>query len=554
MTRFSTLKLSHRFALLVAVFAIGFAAYGFWSFRTLDQLKVNGPVYQKIVQGKDLIADILPPPEYIIESYLVSLQLSTAEAGATEPLIARMKVLKGEYDTRHAYWLEQTLEPELKELFLTRAHAPALAFYQSAFKQFIPALQRGDKEAAASALAAMKQHYDVHRAAIDQVVQLTGKRNLADEADASAQIASKSLLLLLILAASMTAGVAVAVLIVRSVLTSLGGEPEYTAAIAQRIAHGDLSGEVDLKDGDSASLLFAMKSMQDTLAGTVTRIKGAVDSVSTGSHQIAMGNSDLAVRTEQQAAALAESASSMAMLTEIVKRNADSAQQANGLAAGASAVAVRGGQAVTQVVQTMGAINESSRKIVDIIGVIDGIAFQTNILALNAAVEAARAGEQGRGFAVVAAEVRNLAQRSATAAKEIKALIEDSVDKVGAGARLVDQAGQTMSEVVDSVARVSRMIEEITASSQQQSDGIETTNEAIRLMDEATHQNAALVEEAAAAAESLQDQAGQLARAMDVFRLDGDAQPAPAASVPRLQPAARPAVAARQPVRRLRAA
>nr|WP_315218623.1 methyl-accepting chemotaxis protein [uncultured Duganella sp.] len=523
MPKFSEMKLSHSFAILLAVFAAGFAAYGWWSFRTLDQLKVNGPVYQKIVQGKDLIADILPPPEYIIESYLVSLQLSTSDKAGQAALLARLKVLQGEYEARHAYWLKQPLEADLKDLFLKQAHAPAMAFYSTATGKLIPAIEHDDNDAAALAMTRMKQQYDLHRAAIDQVVQLTNKRNLADENAAGLQIASGTVLLLSILAASLGAGITVALLIMRGVLSSLGGEPKYTAMIAHRIADGDLGGKIDLKAGDHDSLLWSMKTMQETLAGTVTRIKAAVDNVSTGSHQIAMGNSDLAVRTEQQATALAESASSMAMLTDIVKHNAENARQANALAAAAAAVATRGGDAVSQVVHTMSTINESSRKIVDIIAVIDGIAFQTNILALNAAVEAARAGEQGRGFAVVASEVRNLAQRSATAAKQIKGLIEDSVDKVGIGARLADQAGLTMSEVVDSVERVSGIISEITASGEKQTVGIETINSAIRQMDSSTHQNAALVEEAAAAAGSLEQQASELARAMEIFKLGHEA-------------------------------
>ena len=525
---FSSYKLSHRFAVLIGVFALGFAAYGYWSIKTLAELKVNGPVYQRIVQGKDLIADVLPPPEYIIESYLVSMQLAAAAAKSEQDgLIARLTALKGEYDTRHAYWLEQGLERDLGDVFLNQAHVPAQAFYNAAFGALIPAVQQQDKPTISATMALLKQHYDAHRKAIDEVVERTNRRNLDDETQAASRIASATVLLLVILALSLVAGVVVAALIVRGVLSSLGGEPVYAAGIANRIARGELTGHVELREGDAHSLLFAMKTMQDTLACTVLKIKDAVDCVSTGSHQIAMGNSDLAQRTERQASSLAESASSMAELTTIVQRNADSAEQANALAASASAVATRGGEVVTQVVQTMGEINDSSRKIVDIIGVIDGIAFQTNILALNAAVEAARAGEQGRGFAVVASEVRNLAQRSAAAAKQIKTLIEASVDKVGAGARLVDQAGATMADVVASVARVSSIITEITASSQAQSQGIANTNNAIRSMDETTQQNAALVEEAAAAAESLQEQASQLTRAMGGFRVEADgAQPA----------------------------
>jgi methyl-accepting chemotaxis protein len=266
------------------------------------------------------------------------------------------------------------------------------------------------------------------------------------------------------------------------------------------------------------------------LSEIVGQIRVATDSINTASKEIATGNSDLSSRTEEQASSLEETASSMEELTSTVKQNAENAKQANQLAIGASAVAVKGGQVVSKVVDTMGSINESSKKIVDIISVIDGIAFQTNILALNAAVEAARAGEQGRGFAVVATEVRNLAQRSAAAAKEIKSLISDSVEKVGSGTKLVDQAGKTMEEIVTSIKRVTDIMSEITAASQEQSAGIEQVNTAITQMDEVTQQNAALVEEAAAAAESLQEQAQNLAQTVAVFRVASAAPMIPAQS------------------------
>jgi methyl-accepting chemotaxis protein len=323
-------------------------------------------------------------------------------------------------------------------------------------------------------------------------------------------------------------------------------------AVASRVAQGDLSGHVQVKSSDeTGQLMQALKDMNDSLVRMVSQVRSGTDTISTASSQIAAGNQDLSSRTEQQASSLQETASSMEELTSTVKQNADNARQANGLAASASEVAVKGGAVVSQVVDTMGSINESARKISDIIGVIDGIAFQTNILALNAAVEAARAGEQGRGFAVVASEVRNLAQRSAGAAKEIKALIEDSVEKVNAGSKLVDQAGTTMQDIVESVRRVTDVIDEITSASQEQTSGIEQINTAITQMDEVTQQNAALVEEAAAAAEALQDQASQLAQVVNIFKLDDDdvqtVSMAPlavtsAASVPRKRPSmAKPA-------------
>jgi len=312
--------------------------------------------------------------------------------------------------------------------------------------------------------------------------------------------------------------------LVRHIMKQLGGEPAYAVEIAHAISSGDFSKSVTLEKGDTSSLLFAINAMRENLTGTVSDIRHATETIAVASREIASGNADLSSRTESQASSLEETASSMEELTSTVKQNAENARQANQLVVSTADVAAKGGAVVGQVVDTMASIKDSSRKISDIIGVIDGIAFQTNILALNAAVEAARAGEQGRGFAVVASEVRNLAQRSAGAAKEIKSLIEDSVGKVDAGGKLVDEAGKTMDEIVTSVKRVTDIMSEIAAASQEQSAGIEQVNQAVTQMDDATQQNAALVEEAAAAAESLQDQAGKLAEAVSVFKLESAAR------------------------------
>jgi methyl-accepting chemotaxis protein len=297
--------------------------------------------------------------------------------------------------------------------------------------------------------------------------------------------------------------------------------PINTAVVlSRRVAEGDLTADVNVNSKDeTGQLLQALQDMSNSLRGIVTNVRSGTDTIATASSEIAAGNLDLSSRTEQQASALEETASSMEELISTVKQNADNARQANQLAVSASEIATQGGGVVGQVVDTMGAINDSSRKIVDIISVIDGIAFQTNILALNAAVEAARAGEQGRGFAVVASEVRSLAQRSAAAAKEIKVLINDSVEKVGNGSKLVEQAGATMQEVVDSVKRVTDIVGEISSASQEQTMGIEQINHAITQMDQVTQQNAALVEEAAAAAASMQTQADSLAQLVSVFTI-----------------------------------
>jgi methyl-accepting chemotaxis protein len=330
-------------------------------------------------------------------------------------------------------------------------------------------------------------------------------------------------------------GAAICVWLLRAISKPL----DEAVSVAKSVAAGDLTRKIEVKSQDEVGqLMLALKEMNDSLVKIVAQVRNGTETISTATREIASGNLDLSSRTEEQASSLEETASSMEELTSTVKQNADSAQQANNLAVSASTVATKGGAVVTQVVDTMSAINASAKKIEDIIGVIDGIAFQTNILALNAAVEAARAGEQGRGFAVVASEVRHLAQRSAAAAKEIKNLIGDSVEKVNTGTKLVDEAGATMAEIVESVQRVTRIMSEITIASREQTDGIEQVNQAIAQMDESTQQNAALVEQAAAAAESLQDQTSNLAQVVSVFRLDESQVQRPASPVVRLKAAA----------------
>ncbi|MES2016742.1 MAG: methyl-accepting chemotaxis protein [Pseudomonadota bacterium] len=398
--------------------------------------------------------------------------------------------------------------------------------------------------------------YRAGDAALKALKEMTDKRSVTDDLMVGDNVRSTIWTMTVVLSVGLLLGVLVGIMLVRAISVPL----KEATDIAERVADGDLTGTIVVAShNEFGALLTALSKMKANLASIVGEVRHSTDTIASASGQIAAGNMDLSERTGSQAGSLEETAASMEELTGTVKQNADNARQANVLAVSASEVAIKGGEVVSKVVETMGSINESSKKIVDIIAVIDGIAFQTNILALNAAVEAARAGEQGRGFAVVAAEVRNLAQRSAGAAKEIKQLIGDSVEKVGSGARLVDQAGVTMKEIVSSIQRVTDIMGEITSASQEQTTGLEQINEAIGHMDTLTQQNVALVEEAAAAADSLQEQAGALTDVVSIFKLDVVAAPKPVAKKPVLvkkmaAPPAKVRVAVAAPVRLKRVA
>jgi methyl-accepting chemotaxis protein len=382
-------------------------------------------------------------------------------------------------------------------------------------------------------LAALKTFTEKQEALLD-----------AAAADIQQQYKSGRTLLIMLGAAAIAMGVLAAWWITRTITQPIN----EAVKVAETVSSGDLTSDIQVTSKDeTGQLMHALRTMNSNLVNIVGQVRNGTELMATASTQIAAGNQDLSSRTEEQASSLEETASSMEELTSTVRFNAENARQANELAISASEIASRGGAVVGQVVDTMGSINDSSRKIVDIISVIDGIAFQTNILALNAAVEAARAGEQGRGFAVVASEVRNLAQRSAAAAKDIKGLIDDSVQKVALGSDLVDKAGQTMGEIVQSISRVTQIMTQISHASEEQSLGIAQVNDAITQMDQVTQQNAALVEEAAAAAESMQEQSAKLADVVSVFKLD-------AASLPQKKPALqRTPVRAAAPMKRPKA-
>ena len=354
---------------------------------------------------------------------------------------------------------------------------------------------------------------------ISAFIELQREKSKKDEETASAAFDQSKTIMIALSILAIALGSSTAWLITKSITRPIN----QAVLIAHTVASGDLTSKFDSTEQDeTGQLIRALREMNDSLINIVGQVRQGAETIRVGTKQIASGNMELSSRTEQQAGSLEETASAMEQLTSTVKQNADNARQANTMAISASDIAIKGSTVVSEVVETMGEINESSKKIVDIIGVIDGIAFQTNILALNAAVEAARAGEQGRGFAVVASEVRNLAQRSASAAKEIKILINHSVEKVDTGSKLVDQAGATMKQIVDSVKQVTDIMNEISSASGEQSSGIDQIHMAVAQMDNVTQQNAALVEEAASAAQSLQSQASMLNQAVSVFKLDGN--------------------------------
>ena len=466
-----------------------------------------------------------------------------------------------DHEIKHSRTADASYHSEYEEKIgtATKAVAPLLASYE--------ALLASDAERAL--FAKLSKGWNAYQQAQQRVLALGRDKKSQDAADISDGMASMAfdtaigalnaltkfgfeggkaaavetkavylqtrMLMLGLLAAALLFGIGLAVLITRHLIAQLGGEPGTAAAVAKAVAGGDLTTAIRLKAGDTHSLMAILAAMQRSLAATVTNVRQGSENVATASAQIAQGNQDLSDRTENQASSLQETAATMDQLGATVRNNADNAKQANQLALGASAVAVKGGSVVSQVVETMKGINDSSKKISEIISVIDGIAFQTNILALNAAVEAARAGEQGRGFAVVASEVRSLAQRSAAAAREIKTLISTSVERVEQGTALVDQAGHTMGEIVGAIKRVTDIVGEISAASAEQSAGVVQVGQAVTAMDQATQQNSALVEQSAAAAHSLQEQARQLVDAVAVFKLAHGARPSPTRVAPAVE-------------------
>ncbi|QNB06740.1 HAMP domain-containing protein [Herbaspirillum frisingense] len=514
MTILSNLKIGKRLALgfsVILLLAITIICIGIWRLQGIND--ATKAMMQRPLEKERLISDWLP----IVQT---SITRATAVAKTTDPALAPFFAKEDAASSKISTELLKKLQPILEseqELMLFKKIETQRSLYIAARDQMRKAKAAGDLEEANRLLEStfMPRANDL-KDALQNLLTMQRKSidDTAIEIEHTAQ-SGRSLLIslgVLILLFGVSSAWYLTVNITRPLTVAVG--------VARSIADGDLTVDIEVRSKDEVGILLsALKDMNGSLLRIVSDVRGGTDAIATASNQIAGGNLDLSSRTEEQASSLEQTAAAMEQLSATVKQNSDNAVQANTLATSASGVAAEGGDVVGAVISTMHSIDASSKKIVDIISVIDGIAFQTNILALNAAVEAARAGEQGRGFAVVASEVRSLAQRSAAAAKEIKALIGDSVEKVGAGTRLVEKAGLTMDEVVASVKRVTDVVSEISAASREQSEGIDQVKHAVTQMDGVTQQNAALVEEAAAAAQSLQQQAANLARIVSVFKL-----------------------------------
>ncbi|MFG6466942.1 methyl-accepting chemotaxis protein [Pelomonas baiyunensis] len=502
---------------LVTVLIAAFAVLAWLQLQRIEVAfaEVVDDRYPKIDLARD-IADAVNQQTRSLRSAIIAA--GRGSAAQVDEFIALTEKAAQQNGDRLARLQQMETTPRGREV-LARMQATETANREA--RETSLRLIRADKaqEAGDHSLGAFRPVQRAYLAAVDEMVEYQ-QSLMVDSAAAARHRVSQTLQSTVVLAAAVLAlSVAFATAITRSLLVELGGEPAAARRTAQRIAAGDLSGRVQVRRGDETSLMAAMHAMQLSLVATVQRVRQGSESVAAASAQIALGNQDLSGRTEEQASALQQTAATMEQLGGTVRNTTDGAQRASDLAQAAARVASDGGGAVSEVVHTMEAISDSSRRVGDILGVIDAIAFQTNILALNAAVEAARAGEQGRGFAVVASEVRVLAQRSAEAAREIKSLIGRNVSEVERGVAQVERAGQTMQEIVGAIRRVSALIGDISTASGEQSRGIHQVGEAVTQLDQVTQQNAALVEESAAAAESLRHQAEQLVQAVAVFRV-----------------------------------
>ena len=551
MNSLRSLSLSRRFVILIGVFALGFLVSAGWSFKTLyalDALKINGPVYQRIIQGKDLVADILPPPEYIIESYLVTLQLiMETDPAERERHVERIQRLGQDYETRHRFWTGQGLDPELAQAFLQDSYVPATEFYRLVSDALIPALRQGDTAEAARAMPLIHAAYARHRQAIDRVVVLAEQRNRAHEVGAQDQLGTATLMMGVVLALSLLVSIAVAIAIVRGLLASIGGEPDTAAGVARTIASGDLTTEVRTRPGDDSSLLAAIAAMQTELRRLIGGTREVASHLLDAAARLSESASQTADRAGHQSSATSAIAAAVEEMTLSIGHVAERAHNTHGIADESGRLSVDGAalvqvtiaemdqiaRSVTRATEVVNRLGSDSERIDGIVAVIKEIANQTNLLALNAAIEAARAGEQGRGFSVVADEVRKLAEKTAVSTQEIATMIgairegvqsavqsmEEGRQRVEEGVQQATRAGSAMTRIEADSGKVLEAVDEISlALDEQRSASTEITQNVERTA-ELTDQNAAAIREVSDSAGRLLQLANRLKDDIEGFRL-----------------------------------
>lgn len=562
MNWFRRFKLLHRFAILIGLFALGFVAYGIWSFKTLNELKVNGPIYQHIVQGKDLIADILPPPEYIIESYLVVLQISeTDNKSEQDSLIERLKKLKGEYDERHAFWSKETLDNNLTEALLNESYPQAVNFYRIAFNEYIPAVKKADKKAATQAMGKMKAAYEIHRKAIDKVVELAGKRNANDETDAKASIQSSSQLLLAILLVSLGVAVAFAAIIMRSLLASLGGEPEYAVKIARAIADFNLNIHIETRAGEETSLLAAMKTMQGSLARIIGNVNSSVQKLEDAATRLAETagleaqnnlrqqdvSHSMAAAVEEMSSTVAEITSTMEELSASSSQIADHSRSVVDIANHTWEKSKQGADSMQQLLSRMEGIRDDnqgnlreivelgskSKEISKVMEIINSIADQTKLIAFNAALEASSAGDAGKRFSVVAAEIRRLADNVTDSTSEIEGKIEEiqnSINRlvitsekgattIAAGMVASNDTAGNLADLVGAASQTSSAAQQISLSTQQQKTASNQVVVALREIVSASSHTAESISRISQISEDMSNMSAELSKLVGQFKL-----------------------------------
>jgi len=500
------LSFKYKLIMLICVFSIGFIIAGAAFFSALNQVKINGPIYERIVQQKDLLADILPPPEYLVETYLTAYQMAETDAAHLQPLVDKTKSLAHDFEDRHQFWQQTLPEGRIKTLLVDQSYKPGQEFLDLVQNRLVPALQHGDVRAVAALRPLLAQKYIEHRAVIDQLVTEATAAATAEENDARSVISARSLATVILASALLLIGILLSWWIVRGVMRQLGGDPAQTTRVAQKLADGHLAQAVQTRTDDTSSLLFNMKSMIARLSDTIGQVKGAAEALASASQQVSATAQSLSQSSTEQAASLEETTASVEEMTASIAQNSENAKVTDNMAAKAAREAAEGGTAVKDTVLAMQSIASK-------IGIIDDIAYQTNLLALNAAIEAARAGEHGKGFAVVAAEVRKLAERSQVAAREIGELAGSSV-------RLAEKAGKLLDEIVPSIHKTSDLVQEIASASAEQSAGLGQINGAMSQLNQATQQNASASEQLAATAEEMGSQAEQLQHLMQFFRTE----------------------------------